>query len=81
MKKSLVIIPIIVLVAFGLHFWQKNESTKSKKSIEELSSREVALSCTTDMATEFHIHPELRIFIKYYIIFLINKKKCFDDQL
>ncbi len=64
MKKSLVIIPIIVLVAFGLHFWQKNESTKSKKSIEELSSREVALSCTTDMATEFHIHPELRIFIK-----------------
>ncbi len=27
------------------------------------TSREVALTCTTDMATQFHIHPELKISI------------------
>lgn len=29
----------------------------------ERTPREVALTCTTDMATEFHIHPNLEIFI------------------
>lgn len=27
------------------------------------TTREVALTCTTDMATEFHIHPNLKIII------------------
>lgn len=30
-------------------------------SPSERSNREVALGCTTDMATQFHIHPHLRI--------------------
>lgn len=30
-------------------------------SASERSNREVALGCTTDMATQFHIHPHLRI--------------------
>ena len=31
------------------------------KSISSKTSREVALTCTTDMATQFHIHPMLKI--------------------
>lgn len=64
MKKFLLIIPIILILAFGLYFWQKNDSANIKKSVEEQTSREVALNCTSDMFTKFHIHPELRIFIK-----------------
>ncbi len=30
---------------------------------KEMTSREAALICTTDMATEYHIHPELTIVI------------------
>ena len=30
-----------------------------KEKIEMQTSREVALTCTTDMATQFHIHPVL----------------------
>ncbi len=33
------------------------------KSISSKTSREVALSCTTDMATQFHIHPVLKIIV------------------
>jgi hypothetical protein len=68
MKKSLLIILAVILFGFGLYFWQKNDSASSKKTTEEMTSREVALACTTDMATEFHIHPELRIFIKGEVV-------------
>ena len=33
-------------------------------SQKNMTSREVALLCTTDMATEYHIHPEVEIVIK-----------------
>jgi len=33
------------------------------KSFSSKTNREVALTCTTDMATQFHIHPHLEIFI------------------
>ena len=36
------------------------------KSYAEMTSREIALACTTDMATQFHIHPELAIVINSY---------------
>lgn len=35
----------------------------SKNSISSKTNREVALTCTTDMATQFHIHPNLEIMI------------------
>lgn len=37
---------------------------KQEKPISEKTSREVALTCTTDMATRFHIHPVLKITVK-----------------
>ena len=30
---------------------------------KQLTTRELAMSCTTDMATQFHIHPNLKIVI------------------
>lgn len=63
MKKSLLVISVVVLLGLGFYFWQKNDATTPKKTIEEQTSREVALECTSDMATKFHIHPELRILI------------------
>lgn len=36
------------------------QNAKAQK-IQTQTSREVALSCTTDMATQFHIHPTLTI--------------------
>ncbi len=35
----------------------------SGNSISSKTNRQVALSCTTDMATQFHIHPHLEIII------------------
>lgn len=35
----------------------------SRNSISSKTNREVALSCTTEMATQFHIHPTLEIII------------------
>ena len=36
---------------------------RSGKSTSSKTNREVALMCTTDMATQFHIHPHLEIVI------------------
>lgn len=60
MKKQYVF-AISILVVIGFLFLLTKIDTGQKST--ELSSREVALSCTTDMATAFHIHPELKIFI------------------
>lgn len=37
--------------------------SKETAALERMSSRQIALRQTTDMATKFHIHPELVIFI------------------
>jgi hypothetical protein len=34
---------------------------EKKKQLSAMTPREVALMCTSDMATEFHIHPVLTI--------------------
>jgi hypothetical protein len=47
---ALVVLALVVLAVF-------------KKDVGSLSSRDVAIACTTDMATEFHIHPVLEIYI------------------
>ena len=42
----------------GLFTWSNIALKKERAS---LTNRQVALICTTDMATQFHIHPILRI--------------------
>lgn len=57
----------IIVISFtlvGLILWGVLSSEKKNNDISlEKTSREVALTCTTDMATQFHIHSELKIFI------------------
>ena len=45
----------IVLGIFWLAF------TAPKRPASSITTREVALTCTTDMATVFHIHPHLAV--------------------
>ena len=48
----------------GLIIWGAIASQKSNEARNEAkTSREIALACTTDMATRFHIHPQLKITI------------------
>ncbi len=49
-------IVVSVAVLFGIVFYQ-NKPFSSK------TNREVALACTTEMATQFHIHPNLEIIV------------------
>lgn len=51
---------IIALVVFAL-VWLA--VTAPKRLASSITTREVALTCTTDMATKFHIHPHLTITI------------------
>jgi len=55
----LLIVGLIILASSA----SKNAKIKTEKRITEMSSREAALLCTTDMATKYHIHPELKIII------------------
>jgi hypothetical protein len=60
MKKKLPLIigiAVLIAVAIGLSMLGNRPATT------ERTAREVALTCTTDMATEFHIHPVLDIYI------------------
>ena len=50
----------ILLVIVGIVMWS---SGAEARKYAELSTREVAFLCTTDMATKFHIHPMLQIVI------------------
>ncbi|MCC7436814.1 hypothetical protein IT402_03010 [Candidatus Nomurabacteria bacterium] len=55
---------LIFFVFVALLIWASSSSEKSKEKRQlSMTSREAALLCTTDMATEFHIHPELKIII------------------
>jgi len=55
------IVILLVVVAF---FWVSATAKKEKVEKEtRLSSRDTAMLCTADMATEYHIHPELTIVI------------------
>lgn len=51
------IVVLVILLLVGFAFFGNSTATSSK------SNREVALTCTTDMATKFHIHPDLQIAI------------------
>lgn len=57
-------ITIAVVVLIGLSMWWSPKAKEAKvENQKEMTSREVALLCTTDMATEYHIHSELQIII------------------
>ncbi len=62
MRVTIVLVAAILIAALGfVMLWRdgiESESTKSSKT-----NREVALACTTDMATQYHIHPILRIIV------------------
>lgn len=61
MKKF--IIAITITIVFGtLLVWGVSKIPVNDPAT--ITSREVALTCTTDMATQFHIHPDLTIMIK-----------------
>ncbi len=62
MKKTLFVIGIVVLIG-GLMYWGGSAKRNEKSILENMTSREVALRSTTDMATEYHIHPELSILV------------------
>lgn len=54
----------VVVIVSGVIMWAlfSRDNLKNKK-ITELSSRDVALMYTTDAATLFHIHPQLKIIV------------------
>ncbi|MSU60594.1 MAG: hypothetical protein EXS52_01610 [Candidatus Staskawiczbacteria bacterium] len=51
------IIGLTAIVFLPIIFWDYINPAPKK------TNREVAMTCTTDMATEFHIHPNLQIII------------------
>lgn len=55
------IIGVSVVVLLGVLLLRG--TPESVQSQSEKTNREVALTCTTDMATEFHIHPTLEIVV------------------
>lgn len=60
-KSSSAIWWIIGVIAVAVVLLIVGSSSKSHTSSK--TNREVALTCTTDMATQFHIHPNLEIII------------------
>lgn len=64
MKKYLIVIAVVVVFgAVAFIFFPKHATPEEIATTASMTSREVTLRCTTDMATEYHIHPELTIFV------------------
>ncbi len=57
-----VVVGAMVISLLGINVFSSIKGTV-KQDTSKLSTRDLALSCTTDMATQFHIHPHLHIFI------------------
>ena len=62
-KSTFFVVLAIVVVAIVLLGFDTFKSLITRAGSARASTREVALSCTTDMATQFHIHPNLQIVI------------------
>jgi|GEM_PF-638511 len=57
-------IVLLLVVLIGLTIWWSPKAKEAKNNrLKEMTSREVALLCTTDMATQYHIHPEIQIVV------------------
>ena len=57
-----IIIILVILIGFLIWYSPKSKETKVEQE-KSMTSREVALLCTTDMATTYHIHPEVEIVV------------------
>ncbi len=62
-KKTLFTLALVVIVGFGLLGMGGNFSAIWGNSGAEKTTREVAMSCTLDIDTKFHIHPHLTIIV------------------
>ena len=62
MKKTGYIVLAIIIIG-GLIVWGKTATNRKTEDLQSMSSREIALRQTTDMATTYHVHPELTIFV------------------
>lgn len=60
MKKKHIVWVVGILALIGL-IWLTSSANRSGET--NRTAREIALTCTTDMATEYHIHPNLEIYI------------------
>lgn len=62
---TLVIVAACVFTLGGLMFYGAKHALTSQAAAatDGKSNRDVVMSCTTDMATQFHIHPSLTIMI------------------
>lgn len=58
MSRNLWYVAVLAIVAAGFVLWNYQNPALSDKT-----NRQVALTCTTAMATQFHIHPHLAIII------------------
>ncbi|MBI3459185.1 hypothetical protein HY061_02920 [Candidatus Azambacteria bacterium] len=60
-KKVLKVILVLIVVFLAGHWIYLSIRHSNNNKSEPATNREVALRCTTDMATKFHIHPNLEI--------------------
>lgn len=56
-------IGLITILLVGGYLWWSSASQDTPEDLANMTSREIALRSTTDMATKFHIHPEIKIMI------------------
>jgi hypothetical protein len=62
-RTTIIIFIIILILTVGVVFMMMKASAKKMAKLAAMTPREIASTCTTDMATQFHIHPELHIVI------------------
>jgi len=62
-RQNVVIGIVLVFVVVGLLGYNNFASLLFGGSSSKRTTREVALSCTTDMFTKYHIHPFLKIIV------------------
>ncbi len=60
---GIIVVVVVAATLFGLIGFNVYSSMRAGSAGTDWSAREVALACTSDVATKFHIHPELRIVI------------------
>lgn len=59
----LTVTALIIGVVFVMSIGPNNQSSQPTQVNANKTNREIALSCTLDMYTQFHIHPDLKIII------------------
>lgn len=62
MKTTLAAVVVLTVLLLGGILVMRGNAPQPESQSKK-TNREVALTCTTDMATEFHIHPTLEILV------------------